>query len=510
MSVGPGTIVGSYRILRQLGSGGMGEVYLAEDSRLSRQIALKFLPPGFVGDAERMRRFMREAKAASALNHPNIITVYEVGETPTAFIATEFIDGQSLRQRLRAGAIPLPEALDIAVQLAGAIVVAHDAGIIHRDIKPDNVMLRPDGYVKLLDFGIAKLASASAMADGETTHLATEAGELLGTLSYMSPEQARGLVIDHRTDIFAMGALIYEIVTGKSAFRGDTRSDRLASILTFDPPPVSATVRGVPPLLDATVRKALRKSKDERYTSAKELLIDLKAIRRDLESTVAPPRPKPSAATWMLVGAAVVALIGILTVAPRFMDRPPQPSVPAAAPATPPIALSYWITVQKYRNGKPFEDPFRLAQPINFERDYRIRLHFDSPRPGFLYVVSEGPAGTAGGSPFNLIAATPIEGGQATQVPRDSWFKFDDQKGSERVWIVWAGSKVRELESSIPFMNTTDRGTIRDAAISRDVSAFLTSHAASLPQIEKDDRTQQTRLRTSLDPFVYLLTLEHH
>jgi serine/threonine protein kinase len=505
MNVGPGTTVGSYRILRQLGMGGMGEVYLADDSRLSRKVALKFLPPGFVGDAERMRRFMREAKAASALNHPNIITVYEVGETPTAFIATEFIDGQSLRQRLRAGAIPLPEALDIAVQLAGAIAVAHDAGIIHRDIKPDNVMLRPDGYVKLLDFGIAKIASPSATADEETTHMATEAGELLGTLSYMSPEQARGLTIDHRTDIFAMGALIYEIVTGQSAFRGDTPGDRLASLLTSDPPPMSATVGDVPPLLDATVRKALRKSKDERYTSAKELLIDLKAIRRDLESAVAPPRRTPSAAPW-IVAAAVVTLVGILAVAPRFLSRPPPPSGPAAAPETPPVALSYWITVQKYRNGKPFEDPFRLAQAINFEKDYRIRLHFDSPRPGFLYLVSEGP----GGTPYNLIAATPIEGGQVKQIPQDSWFQFDDEKGSERVWIVRAGSKVPELESGIPFMNTTDRGTIRDAAISRGVTAFLTSHAASPPQIEKDDRTRQTRLRTGLDPFVYLLTLEHH
>ncbi len=509
MSVGPGTIVGSYRILRQLGSGGMGEVYLAEDSRLSRKVALKFLPPGFVGDADRMRRFMREAKAASALNHPNIITVYEVSETPTAFIATEFIDGQSLRQRLRAGPIPLPEALDIAVQLAGAVAVAHDASIIHRDIKPDNVMLRPDGYVKLLDFGIAKIAGPSTMPNEETTYLGTEAGELLGTLSYMSPEQARGLVIDHRTDIFAMGALLYEIVTGKSAFRGDTPGDRLASLLTFDPPPVSATVRGVPALLDATVRKALRKSRDERYTSAKELLIDLKAIKRDLESAVAPPRTTRSAATW-IVAAIVVALIAIVTVAPGLMRRSSEPSAPAAAPVTPPIALSYWITVQKYRNGKPFEDPFRLAQAINFEKDYRIRLHFDSPRSGFLYLVSEGPGGAPGGSPYNLIAATPIERGQVTQVPKDSWFQFDDQKGSERVWIVWASSKVPELESSIPFMNTSDRGTMRDAAISRGVTGFLTSHTASPPKIEKDDRTQQTRLRTGLDPFVYLLTLEHH
>lgn len=508
MSVGPGATVGSYRIVRQLGAGGMGEVYLAEDSRLSRKVALKFLPPGFVGDAERMRRFMREAKAASALNHPNIITVYEVSETPTAFIATEFIDGQSLRQRLRAGPIPLAEALDIAVQLAGALAVAHDAGIIHRDIKPDNVMLRPDGYVKLLDFGIAKIASPTTTANEETTHLVTEAGELLGTLSYMSPEQARGLVIDHRTDIFAMGALIYEIVTGKSAFSGNTPGDRFASLLTFDPPPVSATVRGAPPLLDATVRKALRKSKDERYTSAKELQIDLKAIKRDLESAVAPPRATRSAAPWIV--AAIVALIATVTVAPGLMRRPSEPSAPAAAPVTPPIALSYWITVQKYRNGEPFEDPFRLAQAINFEKDYRIRLHFDSPRPGFLYLVSEGPGGAPGGSPYNLIAATPIEDGQVTQVPKDSWFQFDDQKGSERVWIVWASSKVPALESSIPFMNTTDRGTIRDAAISRGVSTFLTSHAASPPQIEKDDRTQQTRLRTGLDPFVYLLTLEHH
>ena len=325
----------------------------------------------------------------------------------------------------------------------------------------------------------------------------------------MSQEQARGLVIDHRTDIFAMGALIYEIVTGKSAFRGDTPGDRLASLLTSDPPPVSATVRGVPPLLDATVRKALRKSKDERYTSAKELLIDLKAIKRDLESTAAPPRAKRSAAMW-IVAAVVVALIGIVTVAPGLMRRPLDPGAPVAAPATPPIALSYWITVQKYRNGKPFEDPFRLGQPINFEKDYRIRLHFDSPRSGFLYLVSEGPGGAPGGSPYNLSAATAIERGQVTQVPQDSWFQFDDQKGAERVWIVWASSKVPELESSIPFMNTTDRGTVRDAAISGGVRAFLTSRAASAPQIEKDDRTQQTRLRTGLDPFVYLLTLEHH
>ena len=501
-----GSTIGSFTILRRLGAGGMGEVFLAEDSRLSRKVALKFLMPAFAGDAERMRRFIQEARAASALNHPNIVTVYEVGEGDPAFIATEFVEGITLRERM-ARPISLPEALDLAVQLVSAIVVAHQAGIIHRDIKPENVMVRPDGYVKLLDFGLAKFDGGP---DGQdtATQLVTQPGVLVGTLRYMSPEQARGLTVDVRTDIFAIGVLIFEMVSGRSAFGGDTPGDRLAAVLTSDPPALSGLVPGIPPLLESIVSKALRKNRDERYASAKDLLIDLNQVKTSVAAEPTPPRRWHSAA-WM-VAAILAGLIGVVTWSGRD-NRPAEPGANAVtAPLPANVALSYWITVQKYRDGKPFEDPFRLAQPINFEKDYRIRLHFTGPHPGFLYLVSEAPADTPGDSPYNLIAATRLDAGQETQVPERSWFQFDAEKGVERLWIVWGGSPVVELDSSTSFMNPSDKGTIRDAAISRRVGAFLTSHAASQPVIEKDDRTQQTRLRTNLDPFVYLMTLEHH
>lgn len=484
----------------------MGEVFLAEDSRLSRKVALKFLIPALAGDAERMQRFIQEARAASALNHPNIVTVYEVGEGDPAFIATEFVEGITLRERM-ARPIPLPEALDLAVQLVSAIAVAHQASIIHRDIKPENVMVRPDGYVKLLDFGLAKFDGGP---DGQdtATQLVTQPGIMVGTLRYMSPEQARGLPVDVRTDIFAIGVLIFEMVSGKSAFGGDTPGDRLAAVLTSDPPALSTLVPGIPPLLESIVRKALRKNRDERYASAKDLLIDLNQVKASVAAEPAPPRRRRSAA-WM-AAAVLAGLFGVVAWWSGRDNRPVEPGANAvvALPAT--VVLSYWITVQKYRDGKPFEDPFRLAQPINFEKDYRIRLHFTGPRPGFLYLVSEAPAGTPSGSPYNLIAATRLDAGQETQVPEKSWFQFDAEKGAERLWIVWGGGPVVELDSSTSFMNPHDKGTIRDAAISRAVAAFLTSHAASQPVTEKDERTQQTRLRTNRDPFVYLMTLEHH
>jgi hypothetical protein len=498
------TAVGSYTILRLLGAGGMGQVYLAEDSRLSRKVALKFLTPEFAGNAERMLRFMQEARAASALNHPNIVTVYDVSEDAPAYIATEFVNGMTLRARMTQP-LPLPEVMDVALQLVSAIVAAHDAGIVHRDIKPENLMIRPDGYVKLLDFGLAKVAPGRQ--ESAATQFVTQPGVLVGTLRYMSPEQARGLTVDGRTDIFAIGALIFEMITHTSAFTGDTPGDRLAAVLTTEPPAPSAIVPGVPPLLDAVVRKALRKNRDERYASAKDLLVDLKAIKAGIDSQPVRQRTTRAAA---LIAAAIVAALVAIVVWPRSSGKPSQerPAAVASAPAA--IALSYWITVQKYRGGRPFEEPFRLAQAINFEKDYRIRLHLSAPRPGFLYLVSEAPGDGQISNPYNLIAATPLEAGRETQIPEKSWFQFDAETGAERLWIVWSTRPVPELDSSTPFMNPNDKGTIRDAMISRAVGAFLTSQTRVQPALETDDRTQQTRLRTDRDPFAYLMTLEHH
>ena len=277
-----------YRIIRELGKGGMGEVYLAEDTRLDRKVALKILPPEFAADAGRMARFVQEAKSASALNHPGIITIYEIGEAEGAqFIASEYIEGETLRQHMLRGRMPIREILDAAVQTAGALSAAHGAGIIHRDVKPENIMLRPDGFVKVLDFGLAKPAEqetpttstqAPTIARGKT-----EPGMLLGTLAYMSPEQARGKPVDARTDIFSFGILLYEMVTGRAPFEGETTSDIIASILKTDPPPLVFHSPEAPAELERIVTKAIAKRPEERYQTTQDLLIDLKRLRQQRE-----------------------------------------------------------------------------------------------------------------------------------------------------------------------------------------------------------------------------------
>ena len=216
----------------------MGEVYLAHDEKLDRNIALKLLPSYFTTNEERLRRFQQEARAASALNHPNIITIHEIGQVESRnFIATEFVDGETLRERMRRGALSLPESLDIAIQICGALAASHKAGIVHRDIKPENIMLRRDGYVKVLDFGLAKLAeqqeSATQARAGGNVNISS--GLVMGTVKYMSPEQAQGLHVDQRSDIFSLGVVLYEMVAGRAPFEGKTTSDLIAAILKEEP-----------------------------------------------------------------------------------------------------------------------------------------------------------------------------------------------------------------------------------------------------------------------------------
>ncbi len=283
----PGQTIGSYEVLSFISRGGMGEVYLAEDKRLGRKVALKLLPATFTTDDDRLRRFEQEARAASALNHPNIITIYEIRQaTGSHIIATEFVEGETLRFRLSRSALTLSEALNIAIQVADALSAAHKAGIIHRDIKPENIMLRPDGYVKVLDFGLAKLseqASPAVAAEAPTVQVRTGSGVVIGTAGYMSPEQARGLGVDNRSDIFSLGAVIYEMLARRKPFEGDTPSDTLASILKTEPPPLSRIVPGVPSELARIVTKALRKDREERYQVVKDLWLDLKALKQELE-----------------------------------------------------------------------------------------------------------------------------------------------------------------------------------------------------------------------------------
>jgi len=295
------TTLSHYRIVRKLGAGGMGEVYLAQDTRLNRKVALKILDEEIASRQQRMQRFVQEAQSASALNHPNIITIYEIDQADAVhFIATEFIEGETLRERLKNVRMRLDEALEVAIQVASALSAAHAAGIVHRDIKPENIMLRSDGYVKVLDFGLAKLTEEQNVAvdtEAQTRGLVrTDPGTVMGTARYMSPEQVRGVAQDARTDIWSLGVVTYEMVAGGPPFTGETKSHVMVSIIEQEPPQLAAFARNAPVELQRIVRKALTKDRESRYQTARDLMIDLKNLRRELdlqselERSVAPHR----------------------------------------------------------------------------------------------------------------------------------------------------------------------------------------------------------------------------
>ena len=284
-SLAPGDVLAHYRVVSPLGSGGMGQVYLAEDTRLGRKLALKILSPRALRDPDRLRRFEREARTISSLNHPNILTIYDIGEAEgVQFIATEYIEGQTLRAVLERGRLDARRALDIARQVGQALAAAHAAGVIHRDVKPENVMVRADGYVKVLDFGLVKLTSPDSSPDAtaRTELVDTKEGLVMGSVSYMAPEQARGGDIDARVDLFAFGVVLYEMLAGEPPFKGGSVADVLGALLFKDPEPLTR-VAHVPVQIDRIVARALRKDRSQRYQTVADLLGDLRAAIRAME-----------------------------------------------------------------------------------------------------------------------------------------------------------------------------------------------------------------------------------
>ncbi len=280
-----GVSFGHYEIIRQIGAGGMGEVYLALDTKLDRRVAVKILNEQFSRDESDLHRFIQEARAASALNHPNILVIHEIGESENSnYIVSEFIEGKTLRETVKGSPMKPSEILDIAIQIANALTVAHTAKIVHRDIKPDNIMLRPDGYVKILDFGLAKLVEQKliGLEDATVKQNQTAQGVILGTVNYMSPEQAKGEKVDERTDIFSFGTVLYEMITGQTPFAGNTMSETFANLINAEPPPLSRFSSNVPEELKRIVSKTLRKNKDKRYQTMRELLADLRDLRENL------------------------------------------------------------------------------------------------------------------------------------------------------------------------------------------------------------------------------------
>ena len=283
-----GRTINHYRVISTLGAGGMGEVYLAKDQKLDRQVAIKILNEKFSRDESNLKRFVREAKAASALNHPNILVIHEIGESEGAhYIVSEFVEGQTLREILTQSQMSLEEVLDVSIQIAGALSAAHGAHLVHRDIKPENVMVRPDGYVKVLDFGLAKLVeqenkSFLGLEDSTAGQNQTTKGVILGTVNYMSPEQAKGEKIDERTDVFSFGVVIYEMLAGRTPFAGASVSETFANLINAEPQPLSRLTANVPDELQRIVSKMLLKERDERYQTMNDVLTALKDLRKNL------------------------------------------------------------------------------------------------------------------------------------------------------------------------------------------------------------------------------------
>jgi len=316
-----GQTFGHYQLVERIGAGGMGEVYLASDITTGRKAALKLLPSRFTSDRERLRRFEQEAQAVVALNHPNIVTVYEVGEDrSTQYIASELIAGETLRQRLAHGRIPVEEALDLTIQVSGALAAAHEAGIVHRDVKPENIMLRPDGYVKVLDFGIAKLTEQAVplvITDenlGSDMVLHTRLGSIVGTVRYMSPEQARGEPVREQSDIWSLGTVLYEILAGCAPFAGDNATEVIKAILTAEPLRLPCDETSIPAELPKIVTRALRKEPNERYSSARELMDALKAVRHRMAMAAdsQSPTTRPTALSWLRSHTALAAATAVV------------------------------------------------------------------------------------------------------------------------------------------------------------------------------------------------------
>ena len=560
-----GQQVSHYRITRKLGVGGMGEVYLAEDTRLDRTIALKILPADVASDKRRMQRFKQEAKLVSSLNQPNILTIFEFGDTDSLhFIASEYVDGVTLRDYLKESQVKLLEIIDISTQVIAALDAAHEARIVHRDIKPENIMVRRrDKVIKVLDFGLAKLTERiSGQSVGQSDPEANTAmlvrtipGTVMGTVHYMSPEQAQGLRVDQRTDLWSVGVVIYEMVAGRVPFVGVTSSHTVVDILEKEPALLAkAGARSVPPELQRIVSKALAKNPDERYQTAKDMLIDLRNLRKRLEldaeiersvstdsgaladttrenvipgtESIEAGRSKAELSESgrrgrkLFAGIAVTFVLVIALIIAASWSRfrratvvGPSPSIVASE-----RKLSYWMTVQKYRNGRPFENPFRLAGEINFEKDYKVRLNVSSPQPGYLYILNEGPSTGDGASTFVvLFPSTTANNGlsyvsenQRVEIPEQSWFQFDAEQGTEKLWLIFSTDSVPELEVLKQFANPKDHGLVRNAGLKDKVYEFLRTHSGPKPAVEKGDELKQTSLSIAGSVLVHAIRLEHH
>lgn len=475
--------IGHFELLDLAGRGGMSQVYIARDKHLGRKVALKLFPRSLSADTDRIRRFKQEARAASALNHPNIVTVYEIAESDGhLFIATEYVAGETLEERLRRGHIPVSEVLSVGRQLASALTAAHDAGIIHRDIKPGNIMIRSDGTLKLLDFGLARVENALLGGKLEQSAHAAERltvpGTVFGTPAYMSPEQCKCEVVDLRTDLWSAGAVLYELLSSHPAFAEASVPETLVAILNRQPPLPSQNNQEVPEALDRLVMKLLQKSREARVSSSAELLLALDELSRTEKAryqSVSPAKKRLPAYASRLV---LVAIVGICLLLTFYLGRRPSPRL-TAIPAHN-LQIDYWLTVQNLsvdgRINRSFESPGNASLPPNC----RFRFNVRSKQDGYLYLLNEASTSISPRQLTNLFPSPFRNGGSAkavaNQVLTTGWFRINKQVGTETVWLIWAPKSLRPLDELRSLMNAQWKGVIVEPEQRKAVESLLSRH----------------------------------
>jgi tRNA A-37 threonylcarbamoyl transferase component Bud32 len=533
-----GLLAGRYRIERELGRGGIGVVYLARDEQMeSRPVVIKVLLERSVSSEWLQKKFRDEMKALVRVDHPGIVGVFDTGTMADGrpFLVMQYIRGTSLRDLMTGGLLPLREVADLVRQTGQALTAAHAAGVYHRDLKPENIMLQDAGegqrLVKIIDFGIATVKDP-----GEATRATTVAG----TPYYMAPEQLGGRP-GAASDTYAMGVIAYELLTGRLPFQPSTPYE-LLSLQRAGPRAAPCTLRPeLAAACDAILLSALSFQPEDRPPSARALGESLaRALAGDrvqpgtteftsgVPEGLATPRDGAGRRRGALVGlVAVVALAGGV-LAWRVLSGPgtgpaaPAALVPAGTPVTTPAlaqSLTYFVTVQKYRDGTPYREPFRLPGEMLFGPDDRIRLEFSSPQAGHLYIVNEGPEPRGGAPSYNVLFPTAAAAGvpsalvpaaATVRVPDKTWFQFDEERGTERLWVIWAKDPVPPLEAVKGLANPRDRGVVGDRALVEGIRAFLGGQGGVSVKATRNEQSRHTVLEARGSVLVSLLKLEHH
>lgn len=504
-----GKFLGPYQIVRVIQRGGMGVVFLAIDTKLHCHVALKILPPDLTSDAHRVQRFKQEARAASVVNHPSILTIHRIDEIDGVhFIVTEYVEGENLRQLIDRDPVELSQALEIGQQVVAALAVAHKAGIVHRDIKPENIMIRPDGLIKILDFGIAKLNEKITVDSNASTIIQTKEGAAIGTVRYMSPEQVRAMDVDARTDIWSFGLVLYELLTGAPPFDDQTAGDLIAKILGERKLAWPATP-SVPAEVKEIVAKALQRPREKRYQSAEELLTDIRKVTVQFDrNRLSARRP----AKKELIGLAAAILLTILSIGIvmkfAFRNSRATASVTSSSTSTGQV-LTYGLTVQRMVAGKPVGPPFQASEQDSFANGSRFRLDFFSPQNGHLYLLDQTQGQS---SALTILYPDPTERSEPTSVDSNyvlqtGWFFFDEHSGTEKLLIVWSARQVQALEAARRFLNEKDKGLISDDKDVKAIQQFLAAQAP--PNVTQESDRKRTTAKTAGDVCVSAMLLDH-